>query len=104
LLARTGAAAPWAGRLLLKPTPHAKEDEGLDEKERLRFIEGGAERERVDRAEYYDIDAVPGTLICFPSWLLHAVLPYEKGEGERISVAFNINEVRRGAGGGASEE
>lgn len=33
---------------------------------------------------------VPGQLILFPSWLPHAVRPY-KGEGMRISVAFNFS-------------
>lgn len=31
----------------------------------------------------------PGQLILFPSWLLHWVTPYE-GDGERITVAFNV--------------
>ena len=30
-----------------------------------------------------------GTMIMFPSWLAHSVPAY-KGEGERISVSFNI--------------
>lgn len=30
-----------------------------------------------------------GDLLLFPSWLRHAVLPYQ-GDGERISVAFNL--------------
>ena len=28
-------------------------------------------------------------MVMFPSWLLHGVRPYQ-GEGERISIAFNI--------------
>ena len=31
-----------------------------------------------------------GQMILFPSWLLHGVRPY-RGEGERISIAFNIS-------------
>lgn len=31
-----------------------------------------------------------GQLLIFPSWLLHAVQPYE-GDGRRISVAFNLS-------------
>lgn len=31
----------------------------------------------------------PGQLVLFPSWVLHQVLPYH-GEGERITVAFNV--------------
>lgn len=30
-----------------------------------------------------------GTIVMFPSWLTHSVEPWE-GEGERISIAFNI--------------
>lgn len=30
-----------------------------------------------------------GQMVLFPSWLLHAVRPY-RGDGERISVAFNF--------------
>jgi len=33
--------------------------------------------------------AEPGTMVLFPSWLYHFVNPYA-GEGERISVAFNV--------------
>lgn len=32
----------------------------------------------------------PGDMILFPSWLLHAVMPYT-GDGKRISVAFNFS-------------
>jgi uncharacterized protein (TIGR02466 family) len=33
---------------------------------------------------------VAGMVILFPSWLFHLVYPF-KGEGERISIAFNAN-------------
>jgi hypothetical protein len=39
-------------------------------------------------------------VVMFPSWLLHSVEPWE-GEGERISIAFNVfarMPGRRGAG------
>lgn len=32
----------------------------------------------------------PGVLMLFPAWLYHYVNPYH-GEGERISIAFNMN-------------
>ena len=35
------------------------------------------------------IKAVPGLLVMFPAWLMHTVTPY-KGDGERISIPFNI--------------
>ena len=31
----------------------------------------------------------PGTMLLWPSWLRHSVLPYV-GEGPRISIAFNL--------------
>jgi len=31
----------------------------------------------------------PGTMVLFPSWLYHFVNPFQ-GEGERISIAFNV--------------
>ena len=37
----------------------------------------------------YIVDPLPGLMVMFPSWLNHLVHPYQ-GEGERISVAFNI--------------
>lgn len=33
--------------------------------------------------------AEPGTMIVFPSWLYHFVNPFH-GDGERISIAFNV--------------
>ncbi len=35
------------------------------------------------------VDPLPGLMVMFPSWLNHVVHPFA-GEGERISVAFNI--------------
>lgn len=34
------------------------------------------------------VKLAPGSLVIFPSWLMHQVLPF-KGNGERITVAFN---------------
>jgi len=38
------------------------------------------------------IDNVPGRMLLWPSWIRHMVHPYV-GEGERISIAFNVNIV-----------
>lgn len=35
------------------------------------------------------VDAEPGLMVMFPSWLRHQVHPFS-GEGERISIAFNV--------------
>jgi uncharacterized protein (TIGR02466 family) len=40
------------------------------------------------------IDPKPGLMIMFPSWLQHFVHPFY-GEGERISIAFNIQASTR---------
>jgi uncharacterized protein (TIGR02466 family) len=37
----------------------------------------------------YLIEPIPGLMVVFPSWLKHMVHPYY-GNGERISVAFNV--------------
>ncbi|MFT5693421.1 MAG: hypothetical protein ACI92E_002759 [Oceanicoccus sp.] len=49
-------------------------------------------------AARYMIDPVPGLMIMFPSWLQHFVHPFY-GQGERISIAFNIvaDEIKGGA-------
>ena len=33
----------------------------------------------------------PGLIMLFPSWLQHQVRPYW-GQGERISIAFNLSQ------------
>ena len=37
----------------------------------------------------WNLQPEPGTMLMFPSWLRHSVLPYV-GEGPRISIAFNL--------------
>jgi uncharacterized protein (TIGR02466 family) len=48
----------------------------------LRFKDAGPE-------QVVRLQPRSGMLVMFPSWLLHGVDPWE-GEGERISIAFNI--------------
>lgn len=38
------------------------------------------------------IPCLPGRMLIWPSWLKHMVHPYQ-GEGERISIAYNINVI-----------
>ncbi len=40
------------------------------------------------------IDNVPGRMLFWPSWIRHMVHPYI-GEGERISIAFNVNVIEK---------
>ena len=39
-----------------------------------------------------------GRIVMFPAWLNHGVMPY-RGQGERISIAANLNAVPRLAAG-----
>jgi uncharacterized protein (TIGR02466 family) len=68
------AAGPQNGKLeLLDPRVGAN----------LMYVKGTILESR------YLIDPLPGLMVMFPSWLNHLVHPFQ-GEGERISVAFNI--------------
>lgn len=42
------------------------------------------------------VDNEPGRMLLWPSWVKHMVHPYA-GEGERISIAFNVNVVEQNA-------
>ena len=90
------------GRLVLKPTPHPKEDSyHLNRAElcRLRFRKRTTPHlPKPDACEYLDLPATPGTMVVFPSWLHHCVTPLHNNDNNnddddrpRISVAFNIN-------------
>jgi uncharacterized protein (TIGR02466 family) len=54
----------------------------------LRFAHAGAEQSM-------KIKAQAGTLVMFPSWLMHSVAPWT-GPGLRISIAINLSEKPRG--------
>lgn len=43
---------------------------------------------------FYEFKPVPGTLVLFESWMRHEVPP-NRAEGERISVSFNYDWVKR---------
>jgi uncharacterized protein (TIGR02466 family) len=55
----------------------------------LRFKGAGPE-------QIFRLQPRSGTIVMFPSWLTHSVEPWD-GEGERISIAFNIMIGRRNA-------
>lgn len=40
--------------------------------------------------ETLELAPIPGLIVVFPSWLPHAVKPYQ-GEKQRISIAFNVS-------------
>lgn len=47
-----------------------------------------------------DLKLTRGNLVVFPAWLRHGVRPY-RGEGERISIALNIDAQRKHDSGAA---
>jgi hypothetical protein len=85
----------YGGRLVLKPSPHPREDtHTLDVRERERFFDWRDLDPDWSIVEYVDLDAVPGSMLIFPSWLHHCVLPTvmtESPSHPRISIAFNVN-------------
>jgi uncharacterized protein (TIGR02466 family) len=40
------------------------------------------------------VENIPGRMLLWPSWVKHWVHPFQ-GEGDRISIAFNVNVVER---------
>ena len=91
-------ARKYSGRLVLKPTPHLREQTwALRPDEAARFPGGrgpAADQSALELCAYMDVDAAPGWLVLFPAWLPHAVLPARMEASEancRVSVAFNVN-------------
>ena len=103
----TAGCEAFEGCLLLKPSPGPLEDASgqvLSDDE-LRHVAPvkldtrwdplmcGVDAEgRAGVAEYALVEPQPGTLVVFPSWLLHCVLPTcsEGASESRISCAFNV--------------
>ena len=81
----------WSGTYYVSPgipdegQPHNGKLELLDPRvgANLNYIKGTILESR------YIIDPLPGLMVMFPSWLSHFVHPFF-GDGERISVAFNV--------------
>ncbi len=55
---------------------------------RIREVDGQPQQYQTE------IELQRGNLILFPAWLRHAVRPYS-GKKERITVAMNIDAVRK---------
>jgi hypothetical protein len=112
----TDMSRAYSGHLIMKPTPHRKERKlelSKVELSRLNLTknsecrgdgdvtEVGASRFDKDCVEYLSIPPVAGTIIFFPSYVHHAVVPLavreqsrNQPEGDRISLAFNYNEAK----------
>lgn len=90
--------AAWSGVYCVSPGTH---DPGVTDSGTLSFINphsahsmyldpGNAHARGLYSYANHGFQLVPGQLVLFPSWLLHLVLPF-RGEGERITVAFNVS-------------
>lgn len=73
-----------------KTIPYSGLLEILDPREAANYIQ--IRHSVFDAREF--VDNVPGRMLLWPSWLKHWVHPYE-GEGERISIAFNVNVIEK---------
>lgn len=70
-------------------------DPGASDSGLIEFIDPrvGADMVEIPGAPFgrkYRITPEPGMLLLFPAWLQHYVNPFA-GDGERISIAFNVN-------------
>lgn len=84
----------WGGRLVLKPTPHSREvSYGLNSVELDRFRNHRHHDFDGTCGEYIDLPTLGNSLVVFPGWLHHCVLPSKLTDDTRprISIAFNIN-------------
>lgn len=72
--------------------PHGGLLELLDPREAANYIQ--VANTVLDGRSFFE--NVPGRMLLWPSWVKHMVHPYA-GEGERISIAFNVNVVEQEA-------
>jgi len=63
----------------------------LDPREAANYIQ--VTNTVLDARHFYENK--PGRMLLWPSWVKHMVHPYV-GEGERISIAFNVNVIEEG--------
>jgi len=73
-----------------KTIPYSGLLEILDPREAANYVQ--IRHSVFDAREF--VENVPGRMLLWPSWLKHWVHPYQ-GEGERISVAFNVNVIEK---------
>lgn len=86
----------WSGVYYVQPgeadktIPYSGLLEILDPREASNYIQ--IRNSIFDGREF--VENVPGRMLLWPSWLKHWVHPFQ-GEGERISIAFNVNVVEK---------
>lgn len=73
-----------------KAIPYSGLLEILDPREAANYIQ--IRNTVLDAREF--VENVPGRMLLWPSWLKHWVHPFA-GEGERISIAYNVNVVEK---------
>jgi uncharacterized protein (TIGR02466 family) len=73
-----------------KTIPYSGLLEILDPREAANYVQ--IRHSIFDAREF--VENIPGRMLLWPSWLKHWVHPYQ-GEGERISVAFNVNVIEK---------
>jgi uncharacterized protein (TIGR02466 family) len=82
----------WSGVYYVQPgnpdasVPYSGLLEMLDPREAANYIQ--IQNTILDARQFFD--TIPGRMLLWPSWVKHWVHPYV-GEGERISIAFNVN-------------
>jgi uncharacterized protein (TIGR02466 family) len=84
----------WSGVYYVQPgspdpnVPYSGLLEMLDPREAANYIQ--IQNTVLDARQFFD--TIPGRMLLWPSWVKHWVHPYV-GEGDRISIAFNVNVV-----------
>ncbi len=84
----------WSGVYYVQPgkpdktIPYSGLLEILDPREAANYIQ--IRNTVLDGREF--VENVPGRMLLWPSWLKHWVHPFA-GEGERISIAYNVNVI-----------
>jgi uncharacterized protein (TIGR02466 family) len=73
-----------------KSIPYSGLLELLDPREAANYIQ--IRHSVFDGREF--VENIPGRMLLWPSWVKHWVHPFQ-GEGDRISIAFNVNVVER---------
>jgi hypothetical protein len=92
------AGRSYSGNLLIKPSPHVTETKVLTEIEALRLKFKPTKYAQPERCDFVEITPSAGSIVLFPSYLQHAVMPLfiqdnYRSQVDRISVAFNFAEI-----------
>lgn len=70
--------------------PGANQINFHDPRHQIYVLASPVEQSNIHNSEYAEVSVEEGTLLLFPSWLVHSVPPNTSNE-RRISISFNIN-------------